>query len=101
MAAASPDMVTRDEIEAWLRQIMVPVEPEDDFVNKLKARLVRVRGGGWFSTAWAIIGAVAVATVLLMAIFSLALRAFLSLLSLIGLLERRPVQGRGKQASTA
>lgn len=100
MAASKSDMVTRKEIEAWLQEIMVPVEPDERFVRRLQARLVRVRGG-WLSSAWAIIGAVAVATVMLMAIFSLALRAFLSLLSLIGLLERRPVRGQGKQTSIA
>lgn len=100
MPVGNQDIVTRRDIEAWLKEIMIPVDPDEKFVQRLKARLVRVRGG-LLSTGWAIIGAVAVATVVLMAIFGLALRAFLGLLSLVGLLERRPSSAGRKQASAA
>lgn len=97
---SNQDLITRKDIEAWLQEILVPVEPDERFVRRLRGRLVRVQGGR-MSTAWAIIGGVAIATVVLMTMFGLALRLFLSLLSVVGLLERRPPQNAGKQASTA
>lgn len=100
MSAGDSNRVTRSEIESLLQQIMVPVDPDEKFVKRLQAKLVRVEGGA-LSTGWAIIGAVAIATVVLMTIFGFALRLFLSLLSLIGLLERRTNNGPRKQVSTA
>ena len=97
---SNQDLITRKDIEAWLQEILVPVEPDERFVRRLRGRLVRVQGG-WMSTAWAIIGGVAIATVVLMTIFGLALRLFLSILNVVGLLERRPPQSAGKQASAA
>ena len=97
---SNQDLITRKDIEGWLQEVLIPVEPDERFVRRLRGRLVRVEGG-WMSSAWAIVGGVAIATVVLMTLFGLALRLFLSLLSVVGLLERRPPQSAGKHATTA
>lgn len=43
------------ELEAWLGRALVPVEPREPFVTRLRARLVELRGArptrGWITLA--------------------------------------------------
>ena len=47
------------ELEAWLGRALVPVEPREPFVTRLRARLIELRGArptrGWIAIA-AVIG---------------------------------------------
>ncbi|MGA9533298.1 MAG: hypothetical protein WBR18_11330 [Anaerolineales bacterium] len=99
MAGRHTDSISRKEIEALLRGAFVPIEPSPRFVHRLKARLVRYRGAGT-SRIWAAVGGVAIGIVVVMAVFGLALRLFLGLLSVIGLLERDP-PSRQRSTTTA
>lgn len=90
MAGTRQDSIGRSEIEALLREVLVPIEPSPRFVRRLKARLVRYQGEGT-SRIWAAVGGVVVGVIVVMAAFGLALRLFLGLLSAIGLLERKSV----------
>jgi hypothetical protein len=77
----------RKEIEAWLADVLVPVEPNPRFLRRLKARLVTYRGKGLFS-GWMIV--VVFTTVILLAITALGLitRLILGWLALLGLIGR-------------
>jgi hypothetical protein len=78
----------RKDLEAWLAQVLVPVEPNPRFLRRLRARLVTYQGGGLFS-GWMIL--VVLATTLLLAITALGLlvRLILGWLNLLGILGRK------------
>jgi hypothetical protein len=78
----------RKDLEAWLAEVLVPVEPNPRFLRRLKARLVTYQGSGPFS-GWMIV--VVFATAILLAITTLGLitRLILGWLALIGLLGRK------------
>jgi hypothetical protein len=78
----------RNELEAWLTQVLVPVEPNPRFLKRLRARLVVYQGGGLFS-GWMIV--VVLATALLLAITALGLlvRLIVGWLNLLRLFEKK------------
>jgi hypothetical protein len=78
----------RNELEAWLTQVLVPVEPNPRFLKRLRARLVVYQGGGLFS-GWMIL--VVLATALLLAITALGLlvRLIVGWLNLLRLFEKK------------
>ena len=80
-------------LEGLLQQALTPVEPSSRFVQTLRARLVAIQGGG-MSPAWTLLFAAAVAALLTIASLGLALRVLLGLLSLLGIISRRPKGGR-------
>jgi len=100
MAGGARDVISRQEIESLLRQALVPVEPSRQFVRRLRARLVRYEGSST-STLWAIVAGLAIALVVIIAGFSVALRLFLGILTLVGLLERRQPSSEGQPAAAA
>jgi len=76
------------ELEAWLGKVMVPVEPGERFVTRLRARLVELRGArptrGWLAIL-AMLGA-GVAMVMWL---GLALRLLLIGAAVIGIVAGR------------
>ncbi|HEY46813.1 MAG: hypothetical protein AMJ88_01430 [Anaerolineae bacterium SM23_ 63] len=88
MARREPVKLERKELEAWLEQVLVPVEPNPRFLRRLRARLVTYQGGGLFS-GWMIV--VVLATTLLLAITTLGLviRFILVWLNVLGILDRK------------
>ncbi len=88
---------SRRDVERLLESALVPVEPSRQFVNRLKARLVRYRGGR-MSPIWAMVAGLAVATLLVVTSLALALRLLLSLLTLFFGPDRR---GRSRAESTS
>ncbi len=76
------------ELEAWLGRVLVPVEPGERFVTRLRARLIELRGArptrGWIAIV-AVIG-----TGLALAMWlGLALRLMLLGLAFVGILAGR------------
>ena len=85
------------ELEAWLGQVMVPVEPRERFARRLRATLVELRGArptrGWVTLL------AGVAVVLAAAIWlGAAVRLILAVLTIFGVLANRRRSGR-KEAS--
>jgi len=81
------------DLEAWLGQVLVPVEPGDRFVTRLRARLIELRGArptrGWVFLASALGITLALALWL-----GLALRLLVVGLALIGFLASRKKKDR-------
>jgi hypothetical protein len=98
MTAGLQGKESRRDLEDLLRRALVPVEPDDRFLRRLKARLVRYSGSE-VPKGWAVVGGLAIAVLVLLAAFSLAFRLFLELLGILGLLERRPALSGGPNAS--
>ena len=65
MADVKRGQMDNKELERILTETLVPVEPRNRFVRRLKARLVHYRGGNLFS-GWMIL--VVVATIVLVAV---------------------------------
>jgi hypothetical protein len=76
------------DLEAWLGRVLVPVEPGEPFVKRLRARLVELRGArptrGWLAIAAAVGAGLALAMWL-----GLALRLMLVGLAFIGFVATR------------
>ena len=61
MASVSmKNSLSKKELEHWLTQVFIPIEPNEVFIRRLKARLLKVRGGHLFSI-WMLIGVFAMA----------------------------------------
>src|SRR3989337_1966797 len=93
--SASFGRLKLNELEAWLERVLVPVEPSDRFAQRLKARLVTLRGAGP-GEGWAILAIVLMGVVLMIAWLSVALRVALGVLALLGI-----VQSSGRRGSQA
>ncbi len=86
------------ELEAWLGQVMVPVEPRERFARRLRATLVELRGArptqGWVTLL------AGVAIVLAAAIWlGAAVRLILAALAIFGVLANRRKTGMKKGPS--
>lgn len=82
------ERLTTEGLENWLSEAFVLVEPSAKFVKRLKARLIRYHGHSPFS-GWVILGAFAMALMLLLTWIGLALRIILLIFSLIGVIDRK------------
>ncbi|HLB63456.1 MAG TPA: hypothetical protein VJJ46_01325 [Anaerolineales bacterium] len=76
------------QLEAWLGEVLVPVEPSSVFTRRLRARLVSYRGDR-LASIWMVLAVVGTSLLLLVAISSLALRLAIAILGGIHLLARR------------
>jgi hypothetical protein len=90
---------SRQDVEGLLRSALQPVEPNERFVRRLRARLVRYRGRD-VPTVWAVVGGLAIATLLVFALFGTALRFLLQLLGTLGLLQRSGGNGGARPSTT-
>ena len=88
--------ISTKDLETWLSNAFIPIEPSEVFIKKLRARLVRYRGRQPFS-AWMVVGAIAMALMLLLTWLGLALRVVLLIMSLLGFMDRRR-RGGGRTA---
>lgn len=91
MGATESGRVSRKRVEQLLEAALVPVEPDRQFVSRLKARLVHYSGEG-MSPFWAMAAGLAVATLLVVTSLALSLRLLLSILNLLA--------GDGRNRST-
>lgn len=82
------DRLETKNLENWLSEAFVAVEPSAKFVKRLKGKLIRYHGKKPFS-GWVIFGAFAMALMLLLTWLGLALRIILLIFSLIGVLDRK------------
>ena len=79
---------SEEQLEGMLRRVMIPVEPNPQFVVRLRGRLVHV-GGGDGPDLWTMV-AVGVGLMLMAAAWmGLALRLILALAGVLGLLRQR------------
>ncbi|MEA1977714.1 MAG: hypothetical protein U9N80_07415 [Chloroflexota bacterium] len=80
--------LSEKRLEELLSNILVPVDPSVQFIQRLRARLVTYHGRGPLSI-WMVI--VVMATVFLLAVTSIGLviRVFLGWVGLIGLISNR------------
>ena len=93
---AGANGLSTKELELWLSRTFISIEPSDVFVRKLRARLIKYHGKQPFS-GWMVLGAVAMALMLLLTWFGIGLRMLLLLLSLRGFKDRRK---RGRMSSS-
>lgn len=82
------DRLTTKDLENLLAEALVLVEPSAKFVKRLKAKLIRFHGNKPFS-GWVILGAFAMALMLLLTWLGVALRILLLIFSLIGVIDRK------------
>lgn len=82
MGATESARISRQKIEQLLENALVPVEPDRQFIHRLKARLVHYDGQG-MSPVWAMVTGLTVATLLVVTSLAVALRLLLGLLSLL------------------
>jgi hypothetical protein len=87
--------VSRQHLEELLRQVLVPVEPDLQFVRRLKARLVNYRGSG-MGPIWGLAFGVGIATVVTVATLGLTLRLILALLGVVGGVSRRQAKSNSR-----
>lgn len=88
MALRTGGSLNRDRLEAWLEEALVPVEPTTGFVHRLRARLVDYRGRGGLSP-WMFVVILGVSVVFLIAALSASARVLLTLLGVLGVVERQ------------
>ena len=88
--AISPtnDTLSTKDLEGWLSQVFIPVDPSEVFIRRLKTRLLKVHGNNIFSI-WTVIGVLAMALMLILTSLGLALRILLIVASFFGLIDRR------------
>ncbi len=84
----SQQRLNRKRIEQLLEESLVRVEPNSSFVRDLRARLVTVRGDQVLSP-WMLVLILASAVIFIASALGLVLRVLLTLLGLVGLMERR------------
>ena len=90
--------ISKKELEHWLSQVFVPVEPNDVFVRRLKARLLKYQGDRVFSV-WMVIGVVAMVVMFMLTWLGFLLRIFLLIMSLF--VDRRKHAPQEKKLSAA
>jgi len=73
--------ISKKEMEHWLAQVFVPVEPSEVFIRRLKARLLKYRGDRVFSI-WMVIGVLAMVIMFMLTWLGFLLRVFLLLTNL-------------------
>ena len=79
---------SEEQLEGMLRRVIIPVEPNPQFVVRLRGRLVHVRGGNG-PNLWTMV-AIGVGLMLVAAAWmGLALRLILALAGVFGLLSQR------------
>jgi small-conductance mechanosensitive channel len=80
--------ISRKDLEQRLTAALVPVEPSQDFMKVLQARLVTYHGGQSIN-GWMIFAVFAMAAVLAISALGLVVRILVSLAGLIGLILNR------------
>ena len=89
-----PGALDKDQLVDWLEKVLQPVEPSRRFLRRLRARMVRYQGGG-LSSGWLLVLMVGVVLVMMAVSLGLAFRLVIGLLSLLGLVKRKPKPKKG------
>lgn len=92
------NLSTKD-LERLLAETLVPVEPDVQFIRRLRARLVDYRGEG-VSTGWAVVIGLAISALFMVLSIGFALRLLMALLGLMGILNQRKAS-RQERPTTA
>jgi hypothetical protein len=94
------DKLKKEQVESWLEQILIPVEPDARFIRRLRARLVTYQGSK-LSSGWMVV--VVLATTLLFAItaFGLLIRILLGWVGLIRIMRKKDRETTEPQAISA
>jgi hypothetical protein len=92
------DTISKKELEHWLTQVFVPVEPNDVFIRRLKARLLKYQGDRVFSI-WMVIGVIAMVFMFMLTWLGFILRIFLLFTSLF--MDKRQNTHQEKKLSAA
>ncbi|OGO17936.1 MAG: hypothetical protein A2Z14_03135 [Chloroflexi bacterium RBG_16_48_8] len=90
--------ISTKELEQWLTQVFVPVEPREIFIRRLKARLLKYRGNQVFSI-WMVIVVVAMVLMFMLTWLGFLLRILLLITSLFA--DRRQRSRRERPLSIA
>ena len=80
--------MSKREIEKLLTSTLIPVEPNQDFLTRLQARLVTYRGRKALN-GWMIFAVLATIALIAISALGLILRIFVGLASITGLLLNR------------
>ena len=87
-----------EQLEGWLGNVLVPVEPSTEYPRFLRARLVTFRGQG-LPSAWVVVAVLGTTVLLAAGAVGFALRGLLSLFGVLALLSRRS-RGAGMRRQT-
>jgi hypothetical protein len=82
---------SEEQIEGWLKRVLVPVEPSPQFINRLRGRLVHVRGERGINL-WTMVVLGVGLLLVVSAWMGLALRLLLALIGVIGVYSQRRAQ---------
>jgi len=84
------------ELEAWLSRVLVPVDPGEPFVTRLRGRLIELRGARP-TRGWIIMVAVIGAGLALAMWLGVALRLALAGMAFIGILAGREQRAKARK----
>jgi len=82
--AAGSSVLTQQQLERLLQAALVPVEPSQQFLHRLKARLVDFRQRG--PSVWVVVAAAGTILALIGATFAVGLRLILISVGIVSLL---------------
>lgn len=80
--------IERQQLESWLQDIFIPVEPNDQFIRRLKAGLVVYKGKG-VSTTWVMLSAFLTVVFIGVAAIGLMVRLLLVWLNIVNVTQDR------------
>jgi fatty acid desaturase len=92
------DTISKKELEHWLTQVFIPVEPSEIFIRRLKARLMKYQGDRLFSI-WMFVGVLAMVAMIMLTWMGFLLRILLLITGLF--VDRRRHTHREKRFSAA
>jgi hypothetical protein len=78
----------KKQLEQWLEESLVPVEPSSRFLKRLHARLVTFQGQGALS-GWMLVVVFVTALMLGVTVIGLIIRSILAWLNVLGLMNRK------------
>jgi hypothetical protein len=78
----------KKQLEKWLEDSLVPVEPSSRFLKRLHARLVTFQGEGALS-GWMLVVILVTSLMLGVTVIGLIIRGILSWLNLLGMINRK------------
>lgn len=86
-SARSRNLLSQQQLEQLLQATLVPVEPNPQFLHRLRARLVDLRQNG--PSGWMLVAAAGTILVLVSATFAVGLRFLLLSVGILSLLTAR------------
>ncbi len=91
--------MSKKEIERLLTDTLIPVEPNQDFLTRLQAKLVTYRGNKAIN-GWMVFAILATAALIAVSALGLVLRILVALAGFVGLLINRRGSGSRPGMST-